>query len=84
MISIKTYRSIIEIDPELWDSLNNNNDYFKSHEFINIIESSDIENSVFWYLLFFSGTEVIGAAVLCSFIISLDLFIDEKTKKAIL
>jgi predicted N-acyltransferase len=83
MISIIIYRSITEIDAELWDSLNNDNDYFKSHEFISIIESSDIENSAFWYLLFNSGTEIVGAAVLCSFVISLDLFIDEKTKKAI-
>jgi predicted N-acyltransferase len=83
MISIKIFSSITEIDPGLWDNLNIDNDYFKSHEFISIIESSDIENSVFWYLLFYSGNEIIGAAVLCSFIISLDLFIDEKTKKAI-
>jgi predicted N-acyltransferase len=83
MLSIKTFNSITEIPSSDWDAANADNDYFKSHEFIKIIEESNIENSNFWYIMVFENNEIIGAAVFSSFIVSLDLFLDENGKKAV-
>ena len=83
MLSIKTFKSITEIPSSDWDVANADNDYFKSYEFIKIIEESNIENSTFWYIIVFEDNEIIGAAVFSSFIVSLDLFLDKQAKKAV-
>src|SRR3989339_934457 len=83
MLSIKTYKSINEINSSDWNAAITNNDYFKSHEFLKIIEESNIENSTFWYIMVFENNEIIGAAVFSSFIVSLDLFLDKQGKKAV-
>ena len=83
MLSIKTYKSITEIGPPDWEAIITDNDYFKSYEFIKIIEESNIENSTFWYIMVFENNEIIGAAVFSSFIVSLDLFLDKQGKKAV-
>jgi predicted N-acyltransferase len=83
MFSIKTYKSISEITSSDWNAANIDNDYFKSHEFLKIIEESNIENSTFWYMMVFENNEIIGAAVFSSFIVSLDLFLDEQGKKIV-
>lgn len=83
MLNVKKYRSIKEIDSTLWDSINENGSYFKSYEFIQCVEDSNIEDSKFWYLLFYDEGKIVGATVLCSFIISLDLFLDKFSKKIV-
>lgn len=83
MLSIKTYKSITEITASDWNTANADNDYFKSHEFLKIIEDSNIENSTFWYIMVFEDNKIIGAAIFSSFIVSLDLFLDEQSKKAV-
>jgi predicted N-acyltransferase len=83
MISIKTYKSINNITTTDWNAANADSDYFKSHEFLQIIEASNIENSTFWYIMVFENNEIIGAAVFSSFIVSLDLFLDKQGKKVV-
>jgi predicted N-acyltransferase len=83
MLSIKTFKSITEIPYSDWNAAITDNDYFKSYEFLKIIEESNIENSTFWYILVCENNEVIGVAVFSSFIVSLDLFLDEQGKKTV-
>ena len=83
MVSFKIYRSISEIDREVWASANIDNDYFKSYGFLKIVEESNIENSQFWYFLFLFDNRIIGAAVLSSFNVALELFLDEKGKSLV-
>ena len=83
MFLIKTFKSITDISASDWNAINADNDYFKTYEFIKIIEESNIENSRFWYIMVFENNEIIGAAVFSSFIVSLDLFFDEQGKKAV-
>ena len=83
MISAKIYKSVTDIDTELWNSINTDHDYFKSYEFIKIIEDSHIENSELWYVLFYIENDLIGATVFSKFNVSLDLFLGEKVKQAV-
>jgi len=83
MLSTKTYTSIKEIPSSEWNAVIHENDYFKSHEFLKIMEESNVENSTFWYILVFKNDEIIGAGVFSSFIVSLDLFLDEQAKKGV-
>jgi len=76
-------RSITAIEPGDWDKLNTTGDYFKSHEFIKIIEDSDIENSIFWYVLIYNGDSLSAAAVFCSFRMNLGLFLEGFGRKAV-
>jgi predicted N-acyltransferase len=75
------YRSIHEIDEKLWDSVNSTLDLFHTHRFIRSIEDARVEDSDFWYLLFFRGERLVGTAVLSAFIVSLDLLAEGVTAK---
>ena len=83
MITVKRFRSIKDIDPVVWNAINTTNSFFKSYEFLKCIEESGIENSIYWYLLFYSDKEITGATVLSSFEISMDLFLDKAGKKLV-
>ncbi len=83
MLTVKAFRSISEIAVNDWNSINTENSYYKSHEFLNIIEKSNIENSDFWYIIIYRGDEMIGATVFSSFVVSLDLFLDDGGKKVV-
>jgi predicted N-acyltransferase len=83
MVSFKIYRSISEIEPEAWDSVNTDNDYLKSYSFLRIIEESDIESSKFWYFLFFNENQIVGATVLSAFNVALELFLDDTSKSLV-
>ena len=72
-ITVKCRRSITEIDEKLWDSLLSGSNVFHSHTFLKCIEDARVENSKFWYLLFFVGEKPVGSAVLSLFAVSLDL-----------
>lgn len=69
------HRSINEIDPNVWDSLNSDKDLFHSHRFIRSVEDAKVENSQFWYLLFYSNQELVGTAALSAFTVSLETFL---------
>jgi len=77
-------QSIHDVDEKLWDSINAKKDLFHTHRFIRSVEDAKVENSNFWYLLFYSGETLVGTAVLSSFIVSLDLFIGGIIQKFIL
>jgi predicted N-acyltransferase len=81
-LKIQRVDSLAEIDPQLWDSIND--DTFKSHAFILSIEKSGIEQSRLRYMLFFAGDELVGTAVLSSFSISLDLLAGNFVQKAVI
>ncbi|MCI0692927.1 GNAT family N-acetyltransferase [candidate division KSB1 bacterium] len=48
---------------------------FHTHRFIRAIEDARVENSRFWYLLFYQREALVGAAALSAFVVSLDLFV---------
>lgn len=77
-LKIQTFRSIHDIDTEMWDSINSSQKIFNSHRFLCSIEDANIESSTFWYLVFYKGNRVLGSAVLSFFKVSLDLFTDKK------
>lgn len=73
-MNIQTCRRISEIDADLWDSLNGAENIFHSHRFLSVVEAARVEDSDFWYLLFFNGKRLEATAVLTAFRVSLDLF----------
>jgi predicted N-acyltransferase len=75
--------SIHEVDEALWDSINAAQDLFHTHRFIRAIEDAGVENSRFWYLLFYQGEELIATAALSAFVVSLDLFVGSILQKLI-
>jgi len=77
-------QTIHDVDEKLWDSIIENQDLFHTHRFIRSIEDAKVENSSFWYLLFYSNDTLVGTAVLSSFIVSLDLFIGGILQKFII
>jgi predicted N-acyltransferase len=80
---VARFRSIHEIDETLWDSVNASQDLFHTHRFMKSVEDAEVENSRFWYLLFYSEETPVGTAALSSFIISLDLLVEGVFKKLI-
>ncbi|MEN8201967.1 MAG: GNAT family N-acetyltransferase [Bacteroidota bacterium] len=82
-ISVRRYRSLSEIDADLWDSVNVENSFFKSHKFLYLQEKAKVESGIFWYLLFYEDDHLVGACAISSFLISLDLFLDSRSQKAI-
>ena len=79
-LEIKTFRSIHDIDPGKWDSINSSQKIFTSHRFLCSIEDANIESSIFWYLIFYKGNRELGTAVLSVIVVSLDLFMDKKSQ----
>jgi predicted N-acyltransferase len=77
-------QSIHDIDEKLWDSINAKKDLFHTHRFLRSVEDAKVENSNFWYLLFYSQETLVGTAVLSSFIVSLDLFVGGMLPKFIM
>lgn len=75
--------SINDVEETAWDSINGSRDVFHSHRFIRSVEAARVEESEFWYLLFFSGEELVATAVLSAFTVSLDLFVGGGTAKVI-
>ena len=74
-IQVDCFRSIHEVSETFWDSILPADNQFHRHRFIRVVEDADLEDSTFWYLLFKDKTGLAGTAVLCSFRVSLDLFI---------
>ncbi|MGH7599371.1 MAG: GNAT family N-acetyltransferase [bacterium] len=68
-------RSIHEVDETLWDFVNAGQDLFHTHRFIRSVEDARVENSRFWYLLFYQRDDLVGTAALSAFVVSLDLFV---------
>ncbi len=81
---VVTFQSIHDVDEKLWDSVNAKKDLFHTHRFLRSVEDAKVENSNFWYLLFYSEETLVGTAALSSFRISLDLFINGVLQKPIL
>jgi len=82
-VRVVRLRSIHEIDEELWDSVNDREDLFHTHRFIRSVEDAGLENSRFWYLLFYLGDRLVGTAALSSFTVSLDLLVEGSFRKLI-
>jgi len=77
-------QSIHDVDEKLWDSINAKKDLFHTHRFLRSVEDAKVENSNFWYLLFYSQEALVGTAVLSSFIVSLDLLLTGMLQKFIM
>jgi predicted N-acyltransferase len=77
-------QSIYDVDEKLWDSINAKKDLFHTHRFLRCVEDAKVENSHFWYLLFYSEETLIGTAVLSSFVVSLDLLMGGMLQKFIM
>lgn len=75
MPSIRKYSSIHAVDPEHWDSILSCEDIFHTHRFVRLVEDSRVEQSEFFYLLFYEEGRLIATAVLSVFDINLGLFI---------
>jgi predicted N-acyltransferase len=74
-LRVVPYRSIHEVEETLWNSINSDQDVFHNHSFIRTVEDAGVENSQFWYLLFFCGDELVATGALSAFTVSLDLFV---------
>jgi predicted N-acyltransferase len=83
-LRVVSLRSIHDVDEKLWDSINAKRDLFHTHRFIRTIEDAKVENSNFWYFLFYSKETLVGTAVLSSFIVSLDLLMCGMLQKFIM
>jgi predicted N-acyltransferase len=83
-LRVASLQSIHDVDEKLWDSINAKKDLFHTHRFIRSIEDAKVENSNFWYLLFYSQETLVGTAVLSSFIVSLDLLMGGMLQKFVM
>lgn len=63
-MEVERYRSLSEIDKTLWNSIIGENSLTKSYEFLLSVEQSMNEENAYWYLLFFSGKELVAHACL--------------------
>jgi len=84
MIEIKRYRSILEIDERLWDSLVPGDAFFHRHRFIRGVEEAGVEGSRFWYLLFYRDSKLEGSAVLTALSVALEIFTGRRVQSYIL
>lgn len=90
MADLKIYKSIDEIDSNLWDSLCTGDEIIKTHRFLKSVEHSNLKTCRFWYVLFHKDEKVIGNASLFSMDFYLDVIapsfiknICEKVRKVI-
>lgn len=74
-INISCFNTIHDIDKNLWNSIVTEKDIFHSYDFMQVTEDARVENSKFWYLLFYDQDKLVGSSVLSAFSFSLDLFI---------
>ncbi len=74
-IDVKCYRSIHDVDETHWNAACLRDSLFCSHRFLKVVEGSNSEAALFWYLLFSVGDRPVGAAVLSAFDVRFDLLI---------
>ncbi len=72
-LNVRVYRSINEIEASLWDSVCAAFGLSATHRFIRALEDSQVADAQYWYLLVSSEEELVGAAVITGFRVSLDL-----------
>lgn len=75
MLTIRKYSSIHAVDPEQWDSILSCEDIFHTYRFISLVEDSRVEQSEFYYLLFYEEGRLVATTALTVFDINLGLFI---------
>jgi len=80
---IKRLDSLDEIDEKLWDSLLDKGDLFNCHRFLRGVEKANIEKAKHWYFLFEYKGELVGSAMMCSFVIHLDSLVEGGLKTGI-
>lgn len=74
-LTVRVERSIMRINPGLWDSIGDSVGLYRSHRFLRCMEESGVEDAEYWYVLFFREDRLIATAVLTRFVTSLDLML---------
>jgi predicted N-acyltransferase len=74
-------RSIHDIEPHLWDSVNASHGFFRTHRFFSALESSAVEDAEYWYLALFEQGKPVATAVLSAFRVSLDLLLPSGARR---
>ena len=78
---VRRYSSIHEIPESLWDGLLDDRHPYHAHRLIRAVEDARVEDSRFWFLLFFDGERPVASTVLSAFTVSLDLFLGKGLQK---
>lgn len=75
MLLVECHESIHAIPEGIWDGALSRGELFHSHRFIAAVEDAKVENSRFWYLLFYDDERLVGTAAFSAFEVALDMFI---------
>lgn len=80
-LEVRRFSSIHEIPASLWDGLIAEEHPYHAHRLIRAVEDARVEQSRFWFLLFYDGDRPVASAVLSAFTVSLDLFLGSALQK---
>ena len=80
MIEVRRFESIDDIEEVTWNSIVPGDSFFHRYRFVRSMEKARVQDSQFWYLLFYRGNRLAGSAVLTTFSIALELFTGGFTK----
>lgn len=75
---IKSFHSVQEINEIAWNSINTHEDIFHSYSFLRALEDAKVENSDNNYLMIYHAGDLCATAVITSFTVNLDIFIQAK------
>ncbi|WP_242094716.1 peptidogalycan biosysnthesis protein [Aestuariivivens sediminicola] len=79
MLKLIPYKSIHDIESELWDSLVPSSEIYHKHDFIGLLEDIKEEQTDHWYLLIYRESLLVATACLSKFRIELDCLMQYKT-----
>jgi predicted N-acyltransferase len=75
MLSKEIYRSIYDLDQNVWNSHVDKIHFYHHSKFLSCLEDAKVENADFWYVMLKEKDTLICTAVLSAFTINLDLMI---------
>ena len=76
-LDVRRFSSIHQVPESVWDGLLDDDHPYRTHRLIRAVEDARVENSRFWYLLFYDGERAVGSAVLSAFTVSLGIFLSK-------
>lgn len=82
-LRVRRFSSIHEIPESVWNGLVEEGHPYHAHRLIRAVEDACVENSRFWFLLFYDGDRPVASAVLSAFTVSLDIFLGKGLRKLV-
>ncbi|MGV8075653.1 MAG: peptidogalycan biosysnthesis protein [Syntrophobacteraceae bacterium] len=81
-MELRVFNSITEVDKKIWDSIIPKAEILKKYDFLRIIESSNINDCIYRYLMVYEYETLVASATLFCMKFQLDILSPEFIKKA--